>query len=158
MQPNTTHRLADKASDMLEQALHDLRVCENSLDYKINMQVWHEPDVPSLSSNPTVCEVCMAGATMSLQLGLLPYEKGIPNDFDTPTMVKLHSINDFRLGALRRGVRRFHGDYDPYEPDAEITVGFELPEWVDVVAYEDDPSLFKEQMRSLVKKLRDHGY
>jgi len=96
-------------STLIRQALGDLRACELSLDYEINMGVWC-----TIQPHPehSKCKVCLAGATIvqgripSCTVALVQGE-GIsitPDDFDTDTEGRLEALESFRIGNIHAGL------------------------------------------------------
>ena len=57
-------RLPERLGALLEVGLGDLRACEASGGYRVEMRRWHEP------ARDGRCRVCLAGAVMARSLGV----------------------------------------------------------------------------------------
>lgn len=110
-------KLPEKASDLIELALRDLRKVEQEGDkYVVDMGGWHEPKLEHR------CSVCWAGAVMAGTLGANPAEYVMPSDYGEWNRSRLHALDCFRkgdaVGALRYlGVNNPAG-YFGQEPSA----------------------------------------
>ena len=108
------NQLPDKPSELIRVALDDLKKCEASPDYEINMSDWH---LPSLNSEP-ICFVCLAGAVMAQSLGADPEEDADPSCFRR-SRSKLDALDAFRKGCVDGGLDVMGIDY-PSIPDVAI--------------------------------------
>ena len=105
--------------DLIRLALDDLEKCEADPNVTINMRVWLEPDDEDLNDT---CQACLAGAVLLKSLEIVPAFKHTPRWRDWGEFCNF--LNDARLGKL-----------------------IPINAYVDVVNYEDDPALFKEQLQ-----------
>jgi hypothetical protein len=134
--------LADKPSDLIEQALVDLEKTEKDPRYRIYMLSWHSPDM----SGDGGCLVCFAGAVMAQ--GGVPFDMTLDSsDFhDFKVRQKLNALNLFRLGMIGEGLDR---------------IAVDLPEGmlyeVHVPHYDKDPISFKKAMSEMAVLLRARG-
>lgn len=143
-----------KLSDLIIIALEDLRKCELMPKvYTIDMGTWHEPN--------SHCAVCFAGAVMAQTLGVSPKNRTGPGRYPT-----LHHAF-MALDSTRAGFIGLALDYYNVSRDAaELVVnllckrGFLMLDQHSVVVttYADNKKLFKQQMKSIAKALRAHGY
>lgn len=147
--------LPDKPSELIRVALVDLEKCEADPRYLINMGSWHSPtcdtdDCESCARDRKAankpngrCYVCLAGAVMAQSLDTSPRKAGYPGSF--AEAAKLRALNDFRVGSVLSGLQ-------------EMGLGSRnRPESRDVVAYEEDASAFKRDMRTLADDLEKAG-
>lgn len=139
----TNLELPDLPSELIESAMGDLERVENDARYVIDMTKWHEPN-----QRTGLCSVCLAGAVMSRKFGpnseVLMF--GLDGEtFDNSTLAKLLALDYFRNGSVAAGL---------------VTMGFEdnvSQARRKVTPYETNPVYFREDMRDLVKYLRNHG-
>jgi hypothetical protein len=131
-----TH-LSDKPSEMIRQALADLRLVEKDERYRISMGDWHSP---GLGSRP--CFVCLAGAVMAQKIS--PDVESDPHDFED--YGKLMAIDCFRLGAVAIGLP---------------LVNLNLPESISgdmtVHNYRENPERFYFDMAEMASALEGAG-
>jgi len=132
--------LPELPSDLLATALSDLERVEVDTHYVVNMREWHAPSVDG-----TVCYVCLAGALLTRVLE--PDEAcGDPATlFDTDAVLKLMAVDLFRCGSVRTAL-----DYLGLSPA-------HAPPDRRVVTHDEDPELFRLEMRILVGELRECG-
>lgn len=133
------NQLPDKPSELIRVALDDLKKCEASPGYRINMNNWHIP------LGAGTCEVCLAGAVMAQSLGSSPRHDMSPPSFVGSESKKLRALDCFRMGDAWSGTNAMGFDC----PDLEDLV--EIPE------YRDDPEAFHKAMRALADDLEGAG-
>lgn len=137
--------LPNKLSALIRVALDDLEKCENDGRYRINMDIWHDPD-PAIS----VCYVCLAGAVMAQSLKLAPSKSRAPSMFPE-NQSKLYALNGIRSGHI-------------YGPLLEMGVGVSpdsMPEKLrkfSVTSYSRSPTQFKSDLRALADELEQYGF
>ncbi len=132
-------KLPDKPSTLIRLALDDLKKCEASDDYVIDMADWH---VPFGSGR---CEVCLAGAVMAQSLGVGISRDTTPGSMGEGLDRKLSSLEEFRQGYIHSGLRK---------------MGIEPPEDLydeDVPMYEDDRDGFRSAMQNMANILEEEG-
>ena len=131
-------------SDLLFQALIDLRRCELDPEYTVKMFSWHTP--PSVTGQST-CWVCLAGSVMAKSLGVLKTAFSGPMRFDLPTGNALTALDQFRVGKIRFGLSMLgHNPVPSHIRDRTIT------------PYGTSPKKFKMDMADLHIYLRQKGY
>jgi len=131
--------LPDRPSELIRVALDDLEKCEADPRYETHMYSWHDP-------HDGKCLVCMAGAVMAKRLGAPPALSLAPYSYDFQTARKLRAIDYGRCGLL-----------DEMLFQLNIERPKELPSYIDVAYYDDDPAAFKSDMRKLAELLEAHG-
>ncbi len=149
-------KLADKPSDLLEQAMEDLEKTEKSEKYKVDMGLWHrtidEDDVRYSSEDYKKedigrCAICLAGSTMACRLGIAHDISASPSDFDNSIKYKLMALDSFRVGSIEDALGWLgKSDYAEFLSD--------LPDFIDVTPYESDKEAFKRNMKEIVEMLR----
>lgn len=92
-------KLPDKAWELLQVAVDDLKATELLEDYHIAMSYWHEP------SDNNSCAVCMAGAVIRSRLGGNRDKRISPTDFPIDIERKLVAIDDMRQGKWHHAFR-----------------------------------------------------
>jgi hypothetical protein len=133
-------------SRCIELALEDLEAVEKRHEYEIDMGVWHCPE-PDRGGE--VCSVCFAGAVMAMRLGMdINLEAG-PENFDFEVQQRLLAINDFRKGAIERGLLRFFGPLG----DRPHVMFHDFK----VTPYSVDSVGFKHDMRMISASLKREG-
>lgn len=105
-------KLPDEPSALLRAALADLKKVEEDPGYVVFMGGWHRPANRRFRS---VCEVCLAGATMAKTLGVPSRLEVCPEDFtDRKLERKLRALNFLRVGKIALALRVLgHGDGPP---------------------------------------------
>jgi len=129
--------LPDKPSELIRLALDDLKKCEKSKKYKIDMWKWHE-------SNGE-CAVCLAGAVMAQTLKVKRKRDIVPSHFPEDIKNKLMSLNFLRQGYIDLALRE---------------LGLNTPSWATpfiVTQYKMDKKQFKQDMRKLADYLEEHN-
>lgn len=135
----TEVELPEKLSDLLELALKDLAKVERSKKYIVDMLDWHLP----LKNGK--CKVCLAGAVLA-KTQKLPLNV----DFTDITLgddSKFYALDDIRRGRIRSALvsmnLRYHGD---------------IPDNVEVIPYNIDKKLWRNDMKKILALLRKHNY
>lgn len=134
-----TNVLPKIPSELIRVALTDLKTCENSLKYKINMDKWHAPGWG------WACSVCFAGAVMAQSLDAKRNTEYRPSDFNKGggDADSLYALNFFRVGNISTALSCINEK--SILPDRQV------------VEYADDPALFTEQMYDLADDLQEVG-
>lgn len=130
-----TTKLPNTLGELLEVALQDLRKCEESDEYTINMLVWYETNGR--------CYVCMAGAVMAKSLGYdeshqIGHNLPVPIRINDSWNAKLEAINELRKGHIERAMLSLNRHQSLSELD---------------INHFDDP--FSSQMRSKINDIKD---
>ena len=88
--------LPDLPSALIRLGLKDLAAVEEKSEYKVDMNIWHEP-----TADCSVCVVCFAGAVMA-QSFATPINRMItPGLFEAPTRRKLSALESLRRGGIK---------------------------------------------------------
>lgn len=124
-------------SALLELALNDLIQVENDPRYRVHMGYWHNPS--------DTCAVCFGGAVLAKSLGVSPDER-----IDILDTVPLHnrkqiSALDHARGGWWYG---FFGDLGYDLDNADLMT--------DVTAYDEDPEMFKHDIRVAIGILKEN--
>ena len=85
-----------KPSELLEVALHDMKIIDKDQRYSFDMTTWHFP-LPYDDQESGECEVCMAGSIMAARL--MPGACGkrlFPESFPRETYLKLQAVDSLR--------------------------------------------------------------
>ena len=85
-----------KPSELLEVALHDMKIIDKDPRYSFDMTTWHYP-LPYDDQESGECEVCMAGSIMAARL--MPDACGkrlFPESFPRETDLKLQAVDYIR--------------------------------------------------------------
>lgn len=134
--------LPDKLSDLIEVALRDLESVENDQNYTVDMHLWQSP-------NYGTCHVCLAGSVLAKTLKV-PKGRGIsPAELytrNTPLARKLFALNAVRTAHVP-GALNWLGKRSPFV-ERELSRTF--------ISYNDDPARWKDWVRYVVTKLREH--
>ena len=143
-------KMPDEPSAGLRVALHDLILCEDHPNYKINMRSWHKPD----RLFGRLCEVCFGGAVLA-RLENNPRRLVVSSDYSDVGERKIVAMDYFRKSLVVTGTRIYLGlDVLGDELCAELADihGDEI--WV---CYEDDPEKFKKNLFLIADKLEAMG-
>ena len=138
-------------SELIRQALADLRAVEEDPDYIVDFDFSHKPTGDG-------CHVDLAGAAMAKTLGAAKAHHLSPSDFTPPVDGQLLALEAFASGRLLRGLNMMH----------EITEGitnarlnsmyeyFDSSEWSDIL---DDTSQrsYCRKAEALATLLETHG-
>lgn len=129
--------LPDKPSALIRLALRDLEKVERSRRYKVDMDVYHVPNGH--------CRVCFAGSVMAYTLKVAKDFNSI-DAFFLPESKKMHALDAARRGDIEC-LFEYLGTPKPKK----------LPDYVRVSYYDQDPKLFKRDMRKMATLLAKHG-
>lgn len=134
-------KLPAKPSSLIELALKDLALVEKDPKYRVNMYGWHSGSI----GHSGVCDVCLAGAVMAKTLKVRRITDRNPDGFkDQRTSSRLKALNMFRIGfvdfAFHRLSKKNKGVKDRQ-----------------IVQYDTNKILFKNQMNELIKDLKAVG-
>ncbi|MCZ6897657.1 MAG: hypothetical protein O7D95_02960 [Betaproteobacteria bacterium] len=123
-----------KLSQWVELALDDLKKVERSPKYSIDMGTWHEPN--------GTCAVCMAGSIMAKTLGADIELDVMPDDYSDKIRRALEAIDYIRVGNIMSAIKVF-----TTTPIHDF----------DVMSYDDDKNLWRQDMRKIIKMLKAAG-
>jgi len=98
-----TLKLPDLPSELIMEALADLRATEKNKKFKINMKTWHTPRFRK------PCQVCLAGAVLAQKCNK-PKDRLRPGEFDTKTAKKLLALDCLRNYHIRGFVKLSTGN------------------------------------------------
>lgn len=142
--------LAEKLSDVLDDALDDLEACVDDPEYEVNMDSWHRGGRYSQpgAARTNLCIVCLAGATMAKSIKVSKSHQYLPTDFTEYNQIRLYALDSLRVGQIKFAVVLMKGD--------EIASDLYLKN-VAVVDYSKNSVQFMEQMRAIAKGLRKRG-
>jgi len=152
-------KLSHKPSAFIREALDDLKLCEKSKKYEVDMGTWHHPV-------KSVCLVCLAGAVMAKTFNCDPKITSSPFGFSGPaiktkTKYQLESLDMFREGKVCQGLNRLSWD-DSYPDSKYCEVHSNFTKFTalnrEIVEYDVDPKLFHKDMRKLARDLEKAGY
>lgn len=166
-------------SKALSQALDDLEAVERSDDLVVDMNQWVEfrmdtalgsaedGELPvlrvldrtgkaSLQFNRVRCAVCLAGAVMFFRAncfseGMAPWY--FPDDANS-TLSALDLARRYRFHDMLEEFYQYNSKYDRTVDTLSAAIG-NLK--LDPVSYEESPEIFKEDMRSVVRCLKEYG-
>jgi hypothetical protein len=127
--------LPDLPSTLLELAMKDLAIVEQSPQYRVDMTVFHRPE-------RGLCSVCLAGAVLTRYLTPKDFCSHPEGMFDKDTACKLMAIDLMRTGHVRAAVRH---------------MGHSAPGTLHnrpVVQYDYDPEQFRADMAQMVVDLK----
>jgi len=132
--------LSDIPSELLTQALEDLKLCEQNPKVKINMRYWFK-------RKDNICNVCLAGAVMynNIDLNRL-YLYLWPDDFGK-SKNKLRSLYWFGVGYIGKGLEILN-KYPKYDKISDL---------VEIKSYHEDKEQFYKDMYRLVNDLKEIG-
>ncbi len=153
-----TNQLPEALSDVIIAATDDAIACEESPEYRLNMNVWHSnrnlamftgrdlgPQVDGL------CHVCLGGSVLAQRFGITPaYTVHLPanlpgvsqHDFD-----RIHALDHIREGNINDAL----GEMFP-----EWGVNDALPDRK-MPCYESEFPQFVEALKSIASELREAG-
>jgi len=98
-----TANLPSKRSEVIMIALEDLVIAERSKKYKINMEIFHEPN--------SVCKVCFAGGIIARSDGA-NYKLNLgPENFSAKEKRALNALDYIRQYALKSFFQSFKGTW-----------------------------------------------
>lgn len=139
--------LTDKSlSELLEIAIDDLKKCERSDDYEINMAVWYKTNGK--------CSVCMAGSVLAQTMGLGPSRKDFEAEFHSQKNI-INAIDDLRIGNILGAYQTLHGNITKGENTAEL---HRIEEKINTCPYGKDKDKFFYNMEVLKEMLINNGY
>ena len=91
--------LPNKASDLLELAMKDIKKIEKNPVYILDMGSWHQPEFQNFDFD---CAVCLAGCVMANTLEIEAELSREPEDFKDDIRLKLYAIDELRGGEMLR--------------------------------------------------------
>jgi len=105
---NLNKKLSDIPSELLTQALNDLKLCENNPNVEIDMSTW-------CYSDGVTCYVCLAGATVynniEDNISLIeryPNKQLFLSNIEDNIQEKLKLLDDFKNGNVTKGLSRLN--------------------------------------------------
>ena len=148
-------------SDNIIMALKDLDDSEKDENYVIDMDHWHKPE--KMGNQGIICNVCFAGAVLAKTLRLK--NDIIVNDFSRlpiDWMLALQALDDVRIYDIGAALRTFYpgmheDDIKAAEKMVMYQLDFEQLQKQENEAYEDNPMLFKSNMRKIANELKKLG-
>lgn len=151
-----TPKLGKKPSEVIRQAVDDLKKIEKDKRFIINMGCWFGPLNAETDENDeliltpkTKCEVCLAGAVIAAA-GNNPMEFIDPDFFSMTVSNKLEALDYFRSGEIAQGLERMGYDYssDKFKY---------LSKNIDITQYDENKVKFKKEMLQLADELERCG-
>jgi len=144
----------------IEQAIKDVIKVEKSQFFKIDMQTWgtqtSEVALKVAGQKVNMCSVCFGGAVISQNYE--DYSTYVsPEQFEAPIRDTLYSLDSLRSYQYRLAIHKFFGSEMSKEEKNELAKSLEdlnLKE----IRYYKNPTVFKSNMRKIVKHLRKLGY
>jgi len=134
--------LPNKPSELLKLAMKDLGKCERSPKYNVHMMKWHS------GFEREACYVCLAGSVMAKTFNEDPKTEHHPGDYDNKTAMKLHWLDDARMG-------RVYHHTDVFSDKIQLKLlSFDH---VSFPRYGVNRTLFKAGIRKIVKQLQAAG-
>ena len=105
----TKSKLPDRLSDLILVALKDLKKCEKSPKYTVEMSKWHRPSCASAITHlDWTCEVCLAGSVIAQTLKTPIIKLKEPVDFGEVDEHKLYALDYIRGGDVFQALRHFY--------------------------------------------------
>ncbi len=162
--------LPQRLSAFAKLAMKDLAKVERSSRYIVSMDVWHAAGIRE--AHPDACVVCLAGAVMAnCETLKMDYTLSIASaDFSERVDLALQALNYLRTGSVEMAVKVYATALRKSIHDArhKLTPLRSLPRYTgvggsdyverwDPAVYEDDPVLWKKQMRETIKDLEAIG-
>ncbi len=137
---NNKVKLPNKASDLIDLALHDLELCERNSKYKINMQNWHK------LKDDNLCHVCLAGSVIAQTLKY-PMKTVLPCHIINYEL-ELLTLDRFRIGDVMEGLCMYipNKKYKNFDFNLDFN-GFDYD-------YMNNKKKWKLRMRKLIRDLR----
>ena len=134
---------ATKPWQLLREAISDLRKQERMKSINIFMRsTWHTP-----VEHSGKCTQCLAGCVMSRRLGVDTGVDVTPSRFKHSVRKRLEALNCFRMGEIGAACI-----------ELGIVLPVEIPRYIRVTEYETSPTIFKDQMLDIARRLRKaHG-
>ena len=143
-------KLGNKPSQIINQAVKDLKAVEKSKKYRVNMDVFHQQ---GYKTETDVCVVCFAGAVMA-RAGNDPKADLAPHCFDDVTAGKLRALDSFRAGSITEGLEKMNAKI-PLLLRGNVEDGGYMS--VEITPYDEDKDQFKKDMTELAKNLEALG-
>ena len=142
-------KLPEKLWKCIMVALKDLRKCEKSDFYHIEMGFWHEPNVDWSINYTKNCAVCFAGAVMAKSLKASPHKTYLPSDFSVHNDMRLRALNDIRSGEVWEAlVKMGYGASVRNEYFKNNMISTVMPR------YSEGPELFKAKVLMIAMDLK----
>lgn len=145
-----TRRLPKKLSKRLpiaiRQAIHDQRLCEKDIMYKVDMGVFHTPWF-NLS-----CSVCLAGGIMAKRLGADRTRHCLPMDYSTEIENMLLALDEIRRGRMGQFV------LEVKIPTIQAIFKSKSMFWLRKKHYACNPGKFKRCLLRVADMLERRGY
>lgn len=129
-------KLPSKPSALIRVALKDLDRVERNKKYRVDMNVWHEPNGQ--------CAVCFAGAVMTRAIP--PTENYLFSKFPRDMEAKFDALDSLRGGLIDFALDSMNMPKPP-----------KLPKYVIITPYSVSAKGFKKDMCSLACLLEKHG-
>jgi len=147
-------------ANAIEQATGDVIKVEKSQFFQIDMQTWgtktHRVALEVAGQKINMCSVCFGGAVISQNYS--DYHSGMgPEQFEPDIRDTLYSLDHLRSYNYESAIYKFFGSEISKEEKRELAEsldGLNLKE----ITYGKNPTIFKSNMRKIVKHLRKLGY
>lgn len=131
--------LPNKPSELIRLALKDLQEFEKLPNCKVFMSLFiHDED--------EICRACLAGATFIQEFN----SRSTRTFFQLPAQEqdKIWSLDLFRMGSVREGLRKFLGYYSNFD---------HIIESMEVIRYRLDREKFYKDMEKIAQYLEGEG-
>jgi len=147
--------LPDTLGELVELALEDEAQAFESKDYRMEMDMWHQPGMDS-KTDTHVCYVCFAGAVMAYELGIRPNEAAGPRCFiDRSVYRKLLALDEIRKGNIDYAYQNFHDL--TWEQASEVFDTHQIPLYIDVCSYEESRTEWRRNINFIARILKKVG-
>jgi hypothetical protein len=139
-----------KLSVAILQALDDLELCMNDVNYIIDFNLFHHPIDPIKDQFKNIvnkkCAVCFAGSIIAKRLKPNEFNEDIrPSDFNKKTENMLLALDQIRSGSIIQALYQL-GIYENSE------------NFKNVVVNQHDYNIFKSQMIEISNMLKKNKY
>jgi len=147
--------LPDTLGELVAVALQDEDQAFKSREYRIEMEMWHQPVIDS-QTDTGVCYVCFAGAVMAYELGIRPTEAARPRAFrDRSVYRKLMALDEIRKGNIDYAYQNFH-DLTLQEA-AKALEARQIPLYVEVHPYDVSRTVWRRNISLIARILKKGG-
>lgn len=154
--------LSDYPSEAILQALDDLEWAEKNPNYEVDMGFWHT----GARGKKSKCAVCLAGSVLGRRFVKDHTKEANPLDLDLYTDYKednkelladkILSFNSLRVGFIRNFLDHWIEGGCSERHSLSLKILKVLPE--NFIEYEENPTKFKKQLRTIAKVLDEEGY
>lgn len=145
--------LTAKPSRVLALALEDLQKLERTPGFRINMSEWvsmysgRYDEFGIWQSDEKECVVCLGGSVLVERFNVKSWSGLNRGNFPKRAKQIARALNEFRTGdiwcgLMELGIKKIPGSLPCYAP---------------VTGYHTNPSIFKRDMRGIIKQLEEAG-